>query len=780
MLNSNKNKLIATVATMMAVGLINTTTVFSAPIKHVTINVGESYKLNQLVLSDSSLNIPDTSKILWKSNNPNISISSDGTVRGVKNGSALVTGTIKNSDKTVDVSIDVKSMVSGITLDKTTASLKVGEEMTLIPTISPSTALKKEVTWKCSNPDIAEVSNGKVKALKEGRTSLVATTVDGNIQAFCYISVNSTVTGINLNEEKIDMYIGDRHLIKASVLPVTAFDKKIKYYIEDDDDKSDGETKYGTQIISVTNSGQLKGLKEGTAYVRLRTEDGGFSGRIKVCVHSDAKGLIIVEKDQGELSSLNLVTAQTTNVLGLVYLNHASYLSNLYDVEWSSSDKSIFKVSSSGNVEARSEGTAMLEATVIGSTGTFIRKIPVTVRRQHLNCSLDRSTINLDKGEEYKLTATIYPNNAVLKKITWESSNEKIAKVLYGKVCGVGKGTAKIIVRSADGTVLTTCIVNVSGQQVPNKGVYRIYGQDRFSTSINTAHEYMSKLGNKNIDAVILTNGLNFPDALSSGILAKEKNAPILLSNSSVKESSKTLSFIYNNLSKKGTIYILGGEPTISEDFVSQLKSKGYTNIIRLGGKDRFETNIKIVDQVSVNKGTPIIIVNGQNFPDALSVSAVSAIKKYPILMSLDGEIPKVVQEKIKQISPSKVYIIGGMVSINNDALSTIKEITNLSDKDVVRIYGNDRYETSMNVCNYFDIKSDTIVLASGEDFPDSLSGTPLSSILNSNVLMINGKDIEAQKEFLKSHKISRFYILGGNGSVNQSIEDYLKSTQEK
>ena len=94
--------------------------------------------------------------------------------------------------------------VTGVSLDKTTANLDLNgnSSLTLIPTITPSNASDKAVTWSSSNPGVASVSNGVVTALNEGETTITVTTHDGSFTASCVVTVSNTtpiVTSVVIN-----------------------------------------------------------------------------------------------------------------------------------------------------------------------------------------------------------------------------------------------------------------------------------------------------------------------------------------------------------------------------------------------------------------------------------------------------------------------------------------------------------------------------------------------------------------------------------------------------
>ncbi|AWI05061.1 alpha/beta fold hydrolase [Clostridium drakei] len=299
-----------------------------------------------------------------------------------------------------------------------------------------------------------------------------------------------------------------------------------------------------------------------------------------------------------------------------------------------------------------------------------------------------------------------------------------------------------------------------------NISVKRLSGNDRYETSANIASYYEGG----QLNSVIVTSGNGFADALSSSCIQGFWGSPVMLVGDNIQNSSKTISYIENHLKKDGTIYILGGEASVNSGFDKYFKGKGFNKIIRLGGNDRYETNIKIVNQANVREGTPIVIANGDNFPDALSISSIAAYKGYPIFITPFNNLPSKTEEKIKEIKPSKIYVIGGSSSISSGIEDKLKQIS----KDVARIQGKDRYETSMNICKYFDENLDNVIIASGEAFPDALSGTALSAKLKAPIVITDGNNISSVKEYIKNRKFKNVIILGGEGSVSKSVQNAL------
>ena len=129
-------------------------------------------------------------------------------------------------------------------------------------------------------------------------------------------------------------------------------------------------------------------------------------------------------------------------------------------VKWSSSNKKVATVSSKGLVRAISPGKATIKVTTEDQEKTAECK--VTVKGTKVKKVKIKSKVTLDKGKSVTLKPVFSPKKAANKKVTWKSSNTKVATVSSkGKVKGVKKGKAKITVTTQDGKKKATCKVTV-------------------------------------------------------------------------------------------------------------------------------------------------------------------------------------------------------------------------------------------------------------------------------------------------------------------------------
>ncbi len=137
-------------------------------------------------------------------------------------------------------------------------------------------------------------------------------------------------------------------------------------------------------------------------------------------------------------------------------------------VTWKSDKESVATVDANGVVTAVSAGTATITATATDgseksdSCTVTVTPPPVT------GVTLDQTSLTLTEGDSETLSATVEPDNATNKNVTWASDNESVATVdVNGVVTAVGAGTATITVTTEDGDFTATCEVTVEPPYTP-------------------------------------------------------------------------------------------------------------------------------------------------------------------------------------------------------------------------------------------------------------------------------------------------------------------------
>ena len=148
-------------------------------IMEASLRVGETVTLTATVKPDDATD----KTVTWSTSDETVAIVKDGVVTAIQLGSAKITAKAGDKTATCEVTV-IATEVTSVTLDKTTASLRAGETVTLTATVKPDDATDKTVTWSSSNDAIATVSDGVVVAVKVGSTTITAKAGDNGNRNF--------------------------------------------------------------------------------------------------------------------------------------------------------------------------------------------------------------------------------------------------------------------------------------------------------------------------------------------------------------------------------------------------------------------------------------------------------------------------------------------------------------------------------------------------------------------------------------------------------------------
>ncbi|MDU5200913.1 cell wall-binding repeat-containing protein [Finegoldia magna] len=278
--------------------------------------------------------------------------------------------------------------------------------------------------------------------------------------------------------------------------------------------------------------------------------------------------------------------------------------------------------------------------------------------------------------------------------------------------------------------------------------VKRIDGVHRYHTAMNIAESAFTKC-----DRAVLVSGDNFADALTAGNLAN--HAPIFLAE---KEgiSQGTVNTMYVLGVKE--VVIIGGEKAVPKSVEERLKKENL-KVIRIAGRNRYETSTKLAKQLKAKNKDNVVLANGEKFADALSAAPYAVQKKQTLVLTDGKTLPKDV--KAKDVKT----IIGGEKSVNIKGLNKVQ-----------RISGKDRYETSLEVLKHMD-KTQSAVIADGKDYPDALAAAPYAVKKNTGILLSDDTAIDKIKEYVDSQNISDITLIGGEKSITKYQEQKFTKT---
>lgn len=288
------------------------------------LEVNDTVDLQITVTPDNATN----KNVTCVSSNANVAtVSESGIVTAVAEGTATITITTEDGGFTATSKIVVKNeekeekeiSVTGVTLDKTTATIKEGATVKLTPTIAPENATNKNVTWTSSNESVATVAGGVVTGVKAGTATITATTVDGNKIATCTVTVEEivqsvSVTSVSLNVNTLEMQVGDEYTLVATLNPKDASNKDVTWTSSDE------------KVVEVSANGIITAKKEGTATVTVTTKDGEYQDSVKITVikKTNTDDDVYTDKDEGKdgttVTDPIPKTGETILTLGLIVI----------------------------------------------------------------------------------------------------------------------------------------------------------------------------------------------------------------------------------------------------------------------------------------------------------------------------------------------------------------------------------------------------------------------------------------------------------------------------
>lgn len=174
------------------------------------LTVGDTFSIQATITPANATN----KSVTWASSNPSVaSVSSSGVVTAKAEGATTITAKSNDGNYTATCVVTVKKAeeeptesdvkVTGVALDKTTGTVKVGGKLQLTATIAPAKATNKNVTWSSSDTSIATVdSSGLVTGIKEGTAQITVKTVDGGKTAVATIAVSNEDVVIDIEDNK--------------------------------------------------------------------------------------------------------------------------------------------------------------------------------------------------------------------------------------------------------------------------------------------------------------------------------------------------------------------------------------------------------------------------------------------------------------------------------------------------------------------------------------------------------------------------------------------------
>jgi Tol biopolymer transport system component len=296
-------------------------------------------------------------------------------------------------------------------------------------------------------------------------------------------------------------------------------------------------------------------------------------------------------------------------------------------------------------------------------------------------------------------------------------------------------------------------------------GTERVAGADRVGTSAAAAQR-----GFERADAVVIARADAYPDALAGSALAGKTGAPLLLT--APRELPAAVTAQVRRL-RPTTAYVLGGRPVISDRVIDALRAAGVSQVVRIGGTNRYDTARLIADRVG---GDRAFLVRGadpdprRGWADAVAVSALAAHTRTPILLAAPTGLPPETRAALQ--GKRHVTIIGGPTVISEQVEADLQA----AGHTVERLAGADRYATSAAVADAAQtagMHPDRLIAVTGANWPDALSAGALTAHIGGTLLLTPPTAIpqdSATATWLTERPLPDVVLIGGGTALHPQV----------
>jgi O-glycosyl hydrolase/uncharacterized protein YjdB len=411
-----------------------------------TVAVNNTTQLTTTVAPANATN----KSVTWASNNSVVaSVSSTGLVSGIAAGTAIITVTTADGNRTAISNITVNVIATtGVSVSPTVASIFATQTQQLTATVLPANASNKSVTWTSGNNAVATVNaSGLVTGVAQGTATITVRTVSGNFTATTAMTIKGqepyTGTPISL----------------PGIVQAENYDKGGQNIAYNDADAGNNGNQYRTtegvdvDVIAGT-TGYTVGWTASGEWLEYTTNvtAGNYSIIATVATPSSGKQMVI------KLDGVTLTTINIPNTGGYGNFQNVT----VTGVSFTGGANKVLRFEIVG-------GDFNIDKVEVKSVTT----VPVT------GVSMSPASASVAAGGTAQLTATVAPSTATNKNVSRSSSNTAIATVnASGLVTGVAAGTATITVTTQDGSKTATSAITVTAVTSSFPGYYNIISRN--------------------------------------------------------------------------------------------------------------------------------------------------------------------------------------------------------------------------------------------------------------------------------------------------------------
>ena len=536
-------------------------------------------------------------------------VSNSGLVTAISNGETTLTVTATKNAKTdsvqIPVVVDTPIGCTDLSINPSSITLDIGDiyevEPTLITTPNDATRV---FLFESSNPEVAtiDIDTGHLEAISSGETTITIVSLYGSCDTSLTVTVNQsampsswnkiTTTNEITNGDYLIVYESGNKAFNGSLdsldvvnnnISVSISNSKITcnntnyasrfsiqsidggysiqsasgYYIGRSANNNGMDTSTSTPYVNTISisSGNATITSSGGKVLAFNTANDQqrfryvTSGTLQLYKAAGAQQVINVTGISVSPTSLTLTEGEHSQITATITPNNATNK----NVSWSSSNTNVATVSN-GTVSAIAPGNATITAT--SEDGSYTATCTVAVNAMPIvnvtGVALNKENTTIEVGGSETLVATVAPNNATNKAVTWASSNTSIATVSNGVINAIAAGNTTITITTVDGGFTDTCAVEVVVPTIePFDIVFKTGNGDGSQMSTSTPESSYLTSGGEYISSIASTSKTYY--AGSSGLkLGASSSAGSLVLN--LEESVTVESIVVNAKQYNGSV----------------------------------------------------------------------------------------------------------------------------------------------------------------------------------------------------------------------------------
>jgi peptidoglycan-N-acetylglucosamine deacetylase len=286
----------------------------------------------------------------------------------------------------------------------------------------------------------------------------------------------------------------------------------------------------------------------------------------------------------------------------------------------------------------------------------------------------------------------------------------------------------------------------------------RAGGGDRYATAALASQRTFPP----GVAIAYVATGEAYADGLAAGPAAARDGGPVLLTRHGdlPPATARELDRL-----RPRRIVVVGGLGAVSAAVATSLQPYATGGVARVAGSDRYATAAALSRSTAAAGVDTVYVASGVAFPDALSGGAAAAARQSPLLLTAPNAVPSSTAAELGRLRPRRIVVVGGPAVVSADVAA---RLAGYASAGVQRLAGTDRYGTAAAVARAtWPRGSTTVLLASGENFPDGVVAAAVAGRRDAPVLLTSRAHVPwSIWQEVRRLSPAEGVVLGGGGVV--------------